>query len=40
MDFIDSLPIHQGQTVILVIVILFLKAAHVETLPTHFSRAK
>lgn len=40
MDFIASLLVHQGQTVILVVIDRFSEAAHFGTLPIFFPRAK
>lgn len=40
MDFIIILPAHQGNTVIIVVIDRFSKAAHFGSLPTHFSTWK
>lgn len=40
MDFMVGMPTHQGQTVILVVIDQFSKAAHFRSLTTHFSTCK
>lgn len=40
MDFMVGMPTYQGQTVILVVIDQFSKAAHFRSLTTHFSTCK